>query len=390
MSIGQNEGGPPGRHPVSGAQTMIIDSIEAVPLRIPLSRDFGGSVYTVTSRCTVVTRLQVRDGPLAEIYNGDNRSHGVGIASLINDRLAPLVTGGDVRDWQRHAARLEAEIPGAAMSPELMMQAIACVDCAIWDAAARCYETSVSRLLGGYRREMPIISIGGYYQDGKTASDLAREMRLLRDRGMAGCKVKVGGMSPQEDAERVRAARDGAGPDFMLAVDANRGWSWRDAARFAGLVEHLDIAWFEEPCHWFDDIDGMRELRGRTSIPINAGQSEITGQAMRRLINSGAVDMVNNDASESGGVSGWLRVAGLARLAGLTMTHHEEPQIALHLLAAHPHGYCVECFADPERDPLWNGMLSTGPEIGDGVIRLVGEAGFGVTIDPDAVTRYRI
>ena len=53
---------------------MIIESVEAVPIRIPLSRNFGGSVYRVDSRCTVVTRLRVRDGPLAEIYNGDNRT----------------------------------------------------------------------------------------------------------------------------------------------------------------------------------------------------------------------------------------------------------------------------------------------------------------------------
>lgn len=369
---------------------MIIDSIDAVPIRVPLSKNFGGSVYSVTSRCTVITRLQVRDGPVAEIYNGDNRSDGPGIASLINDRLAPLVTGGDVRDWQRHAARLEAEIPAVAMAPDLMMQAIACVDCAVWDAVARCYGTSVSRLLGGYCTDMPIISIGGYYEEGKSLSDLGREMQLLRDSGMAGCKMKVGGLAPEADAERVRAARAGAGDDFLLAVDANRGWSWRDAVRFARLVEPLDIAWFEEPCHWFDDIAGMREVRVRTSIPINAGQSETTGQAMRRLIGSGAVDIVNYDASESGGVSGWLRVAGLARLADLRMTHHEEPQVAVHLLTSQPHGYCVECFADPERDPLWNGMLTSGPEIRDGRIRIPDGTGFGVTVDPEAIRRFGI
>ncbi len=369
---------------------MIIDRIEAIPIRIPLARDFGGSTYSVTSRCAVVTRLQVRDGPLAEIYNGDNRVHGPEIAAIVNERLAPLLLGEDVRDRSRLYARLEATVPGAAMAPELAMQAIACVDSAVWDATARCYGVSACRLLGGFRVEMPIVSIGGYYREGKTLADLGREMEDLRRRGMAGCKVKVGGLSPEADAERVRAARDGAGPDFMISVDANRGWAWRDAVRFARLVEPLDIAWFEEPCHWFDDIAGMVEVRRATSIPVNAGQSEIVGHAMRRLIASGAVDMVNYDASESGGVSGWLRVAGLAALADVGLTHHEEPQVALHLLASQPHGFCVECFADPERDPLWNGMLAEGPEVRDGVIRVSGAPGFGVRVDPAAVEKHRI
>ena len=81
---------------------------------------------------------------------------------------------------------------------------------------------------------------------------------------MAGCKFKVGGLSPQADAERVKAARKAAGPDFMLAVDANRGWTADEAIRFARLVEPLDIRWFEEPCHWYDDAAQMARVRTQT------------------------------------------------------------------------------------------------------------------------------
>jgi len=369
---------------------MKIDKIEAVAIRIPLTKDFGGSTYSVTSRCTVVTRLWVKDGPVAEIYNGDNRSHGPEIAALVNDTLAPMLIGQDVRDWQRLHTILEAKVPGVAMAPELMMQALACVDCVVWDAIGRCYGVSVSRLLGGYRNELPIISIGGYYIEGKTLADLATEMQMLRGRGMAGCKVKVGGLTPEEDAERVAAARDGAGPDFLISVDANRGWDWRDAVRFARLIEPLDIVWFEEPCHWMDDLRNMAEVRRASSIPVNAGQSEITGQAMRRMIDAGAVDFINFDASESGGVTVWQRVAGMARLSDIKLTHHEEPQIAAHMLAAQPHGYCVECFADPERDPLWDHMLQEGPRVEAGSIKISDAPGFGIKVDPAMIEKYRI
>jgi L-alanine-DL-glutamate epimerase-like enolase superfamily enzyme len=68
---------------------MKIDRIEAIPIRIPLSKVFGGSVYTVPTRCTVVTRLYLKDGPVAEVYNGDNREHGTEVARLVRETLAP-------------------------------------------------------------------------------------------------------------------------------------------------------------------------------------------------------------------------------------------------------------------------------------------------------------
>ena len=166
-------------------------------------------------------------------------------------------------------------------------------------------------LLGGGRRALPIISIGGYYMEGKTLADIGREMEAYRRAGMAGCKFKVGGLAPEEDARRVEAARRAAGDDFVLAVDANCGWSVEEAVRFARLVEPLGIAWFEEPCHWYDDAAMMAQVRQATRIPITAGQSEITSHGVRRLLDAGAVDLVNVDASECGGVTEWRRAAAL-------------------------------------------------------------------------------
>ena len=369
---------------------MFIEKITATPIKIPLTKDFGGSTYSVTSRCTVVTQLWVKDGPVAEVYNGDNRSHGREIADLIDKQIAPLLIGEDVRNWQLLNLKLRRKLETAALSAELFSQAIACVDTAIWDAIGRCFDVGVCRLLGGVSDRREIISIGGYYEDGKTLDDLAREMQDLKDLGMSGCKVKVGGLTPEEDAKRVRIAREANGPDFLIAVDANRGWSWRDATKFANLVEDQEIAWFEEPCHWMDDIRGMREVRQRTKIPINAGQSEISGQGMRRLINSNAVDIVNFDASEGGGVSTWKKVAAIAELSDIYLTHHEEPQIASHLLCSQPHGMSVECFANPERDPLWAGMLIEGPKVADGSIHIPETSGFGIRLDPSAIKKFQI
>jgi D-arabinonate dehydratase len=367
-----------------------LQDVEAVAVDIPLTRNFGGSTYAVLKRSTVVTRLRTQDGLVSCVYNGDNREHGREIVRLIHDELAPLLRGQDLFQGEALWDRLFA-LTHASRDRKTLMEAIACVDCAIWDLVGKARGQSVAALLGGRRRErLPIISIGGYYREGKTLADIGREMDSYRLAGMAGCKFKVGGLAPEADAERVRAARAAAGPGFVLAVDANRGWSVEDAARFARLVEPLEIAWFEEPCHWHDDARMMAEVRRATRIPITAGQSEITSHAVRRLIDAGAVDLVNFDASEGGGVTEWRRAAALCATAGVQMAHHEEPQVSRHLLAAVPHGTYVECFADPERDPAWQALWANRPAVKDGTIEISDDPGFGLVLDEALIRRYRV
>ena len=366
-----------------------IERIEATAIEIPLPRRFAGSVYAMTTRCAVLTRIRTSDGLEAEVYNGDNREHGAEIVRLITEEIAPLLLGEDCtaheRLWEKAFA---ITIPNR--DRKLAMEAIACVDTAIWDLLGKRAGLSVRQLLGGYRSELPIISIGGYYAEGKTLLDLAKEMEQLRAWGMGGCKVKVGGLSPEQDAERVKAALDGAGDGFMIAVDANRGWSVPDAIRFARLIEHLPIAWFEEPCHWYDEARGMAEVRRASRIPVNAGQSEYSARGVRRLLDAGAVDIVNFDASEAGGITEWRRAAAACALVDVRMAHHEEPQIAAHMLAAIPQGICVECFADPARDPLWPHLLPDAPRPREGMLAVPDRPGFGITLDPAAVAKYRI
>jgi D-arabinonate dehydratase len=290
------------------------------------------------------------------------------------------------RIWERCFALTHT----AGMSRPLLMEAVACVDCAVWDAVGKALGQPVRALLGGYRERLPIISIGGYYMEGKTLADIGREMEAYRAAGMAGCKFKVGGLAPEDDAARVAVARRAAGDDFILAVDANRGWSVDDAIRFARLIEPLNICWFEEPCHWHDDAAMMAEVRRATRIPVTAGQSEITSQGVRRLLEARAVDFVNFDASEGGGVTEWRRAAALCAAAGVKMAHHEEPQIAQHLLAGVPHGTYVECFADPERDPVWQHLWVNRPPIKDGLMQVATGPGFGLVLDETLVRRYRI
>jgi D-arabinonate dehydratase len=111
---------------------------------------------------------------------------------------------------------------------------------------------------------------------------------------------------------------------------------------------------------------------------------------VRRLIDARAVDLVNFDASDGGGITEWRRAADLCALNGVEMAHHEEPQIAVHMLAAVPHGTYVECFPNTARDPLWPALITNRPPLKDGIIGVPQGDGFDLKLDWDLVKRYRL
>ncbi len=368
---------------------MKIHSVETIAIDIPLPLNFGGATYNVLKRSTVITRLRTQEGLTSNVYNGDNRMHASEIARLISEVIFPLIKGMSIFEYERIWEKMFS-LTTAQGDRKVLMEAISAVDCAIWDLIGKSLGKSVRELLGGYRDTLPIISIGGYYMPGKKLADFGKEVESYRKAGMAGFKFKVGGLSPTEDAKRVAVARKAVGDNFMLCVDANRGWTAQDAIEFARLIEPLNIAWFEEPCLWYDDAAMMARVRKSIRMPVTAGQSEISCQGVRRLLDAGAVDYVNYDVSEGGGVTDWRRVAGLCAAAGVRMAHHEEAQIASQLLSAVPHGTYAECFAHPDRDPIWQHMWINRPQAKNGMIKVLNLPGFGIELDEKMVRKYRV
>jgi D-galactarolactone cycloisomerase len=179
---------------------MRIESIEAIAIDIPLGRNFGGSTYAVLKRSTIVTHRRTDAGLISEVYNGDNREAGPELVRLIREALARRVIGLSIFEDERIWAAMFA-LSHTYRARKLLMEAIACVDCAVWDMVGKARGRRVCELLGGARQALPIISIGGYYADGKTSTDIGREMEAYRRAGMAGCKFKVGGLTQLEDEE---------------------------------------------------------------------------------------------------------------------------------------------------------------------------------------------
>ena len=367
-----------------------IRDIEVVMVGIALPRDFRGSVYHVTHKNALITRVRTRDGRIGEAVNGEGQANVLTAArKILVENIAPLLIGEDASRIERCWERMFAVTHRLGLDRRAAVRAVACVDSALWDLAGKTANLPLHKLWGGYADELPIIAIGGQYIDGAPPEQYGEEMVELKQLGIGGCKFKVGGLSPREDAARVRAARRAAGDDFILCVDANRGWPRKTAVEFAKLVEDLGLRWFEEPCHWANDRCDMAAVRMLTGLPVVAGQSEITAQACRDLITDGAIDICNIDASWGGGATPWLKIAHLAETFGVEMAHHGEPVIGSQLLAAVPNGTYVETH-HPDRDPIFHRMIQGRGAIANGVYTLPAAPGWGVSFDPDFIRRHAV
>jgi L-alanine-DL-glutamate epimerase-like enolase superfamily enzyme len=214
-------------------------------------------------------------------------------------------------------------------------------------------------------------------------------MQSYVDLGLAGVKFKVGGRSPGEDAERVSRARAAVPKDFMIAIDANQGYTVPQALELGERISGLNIMWFEEPVGWSNDARGMRDVRMRGPLPVCAGQSEHSPSGCRNLMEVGAIDFCNFDASWSGGPTVWKRMAAVAGTYDVAVGHHEEPQIASHLIASQAHGSVVECF-HPDRDPFWWNLIANRQPLENGELVLSNAPGLGWQLDTDYVERHRV
>ena len=376
-----------------------IAAVRAIPLERNLDRVFQGGTYEITSRYTLVTEVELDNGVVGCMFGGDETHYQKDITALINGEFQQLLVGRELCHLERHwSAMFECvAFEGRNRSihtldlanHSIKMQAIAAVDVALWDALGKALRLPVYQLLGGFRDRVPVIAIGGYYQKGKGTAEFREELLHYKGMGMSGIKLKVGRLTPKEDAERVRFAREVLGEFFMIACDANQAWTVDQAIQFCRSVQDFDVRWLEEPVRWYDQLRGLSQIRKASNIPVCAGQGEISGYGCRDLITNAAIDILNVDVTIAGGVTEWRRLAGMAGFMNIGMAHHEEPQTALHLLAAVPNGLYVEIFPNPERDPLWFELPVNHPEIEDGYMYVPQEPGFGIALRPEIIERYR-
>jgi L-alanine-DL-glutamate epimerase-like enolase superfamily enzyme len=265
--------------------------------------------------------------------------------------------------------------------------AIAAVDNALWDLKARLLDVPLVRLLGAVRTAVPIYGSGGFTS--YTTARLAEQLGRWTSDGILRVKMKVG-RHPEQDAERVRVARDAIGLAAELFVDANGAYSRKQALDFAETYADLDVGWFEEPVV-SDDLEGLRLIRDRAppSIDISAGEYGYDVVYFRRMCEAGAVDVLQADATRCAGISGFMCTAALADAFVLPLSSHCAPSIHVHPCCAASRVRHLEYFHDHVRieHMLFDGVVD--PQNGE-LAPALDRPGFGLEFKAADGERYAV
>lgn len=299
---------------------------------------------------------------IVEIEAGGHRGLGY---TYDHEATVPLIAG-TLR--QSVEGRDAMDVPGAWLAmvravrnigrPGVASTAISAVDAALWDLKAKLLDLPLVTLLGSVREKAPVYGSGGFTT--YSLSRLQAQLGGWAEHGIRKVKMKVGS-DPQEDLERVQKAREAIGPDVSLFVDANGAYSRKQALRFAEGFAEQGVSWFEEPVS-SDDLEGLRLMRDRApaGMDIAAGEYGYDAVYFRRMLEAGAVDVLQADATRCLGITGFLKAATLAEAHMLPLSAHCAPSLHAHLGCALAPVRHLEYFHDHARieTMLFDGALT--------------------------------
>jgi L-alanine-DL-glutamate epimerase-like enolase superfamily enzyme len=356
-----------------------IDSLAVTACSIPT--DFPESDGTLAWDKTTIVIVEVESGATTGIgYTYADLS----TATLIDTVLRGVVEGRDAMD-----------IPGSWVAMTLAIRnlgrcgitfmAISAIDIALWDLKAKLLQLPLLKLLGAVRPGIPVYGSGGFTS--YSNDQLQRQLSGWVSSGIQMVKMKIG-THPDQDIERVRSARKVIGDQTRLFVDANGAYTRKQALRLARRFREFDVSWFEEPVS-SDDLEGFHLIRDRTPDGMNiaAGEYGYDANYFRTMLNAGAVDVLQADATRCGGITGFLRVGALCDAHSIPLSAHTAPAVHMHACCSVPKAIHLEYFHDHVRieNMLFDGAQQ--PKSGELIPDLT-RYGLGLKIRRDEMHKY--
>lgn len=341
-----------------------IASVTCQRLSVPLHTPFVTALRRTTTTDTVVVHVADTDGVIGwgeapQVWQVTGESL-AGAEACISGPLRSAVVGGDADDL----APLCRLVAGAVARN---FGAKAAVDVALHDLVARRRGLSLPVLLGSTTHRVPTdvtLAAGD-------ATALAGAAADRRGDGFSVLKLKVG-TDASTDVARVRAVRDAVGPDVRIRLDANQGWTAREAVRVIRALEDAgaDIEFVEQPVA-ADDLDAMAWVTGRVNTAVMADESVYGVRDLVEVIHRRAADMVNVKLAKCGGLSvaGTLLDMARAHQMGTIVGSMMETQIgvgaAASLVAAHGTSATADLDAAwwAAGSPVVGGMSYDGPVV---------------------------
>jgi L-alanine-DL-glutamate epimerase-like enolase superfamily enzyme len=296
--------------------------------------------------------------------------------------LGQLLVGDDPTRVEAVADKLR-RAAGSAGPGGIFTLALSAIDLACWDLKGKAAGKSLCELLGGLRDRVPTYASGALVR-AYPVEYLAEAGPRLVELGFRQMKMQCGSESTiAASVERVRVMREAIGPDVDLMCDINQLWSVHHAVEVGRLIEPYGLYWLEDPTA-HDDYPGLARIADALNTPIATGEYHYGIVPFRHLLEARSLDIVMIDLVRVGGITQWLKVAGLAEAFNLPVVSHLIPEVHVHLIAAIPNGLTVEYM------PRLHRLFEETPAIEAGQIVVPKKPGLGLAFDQAALERYRV
>jgi L-alanine-DL-glutamate epimerase-like enolase superfamily enzyme len=368
-----------------------IADVKAYPVSFPIppQNRVALGIGTAVKRDAVIVKITTDEGITGwgEAHHG--RAHTT-VAKLIETTLKQLIDGMEVHNvvgvWEKmYRYQLASHGMGAGAC-----LAISGIDMALWDIRGKALGLPLYKLLGGARRAIPAYA-GGVSLGYQEPSLLIEEAKKSVDQGYKAIKLRLGD-SPKKDIERVRAIRKAFGDGIVILTDANIGCSVEDVRQIMPALDELDIGWLEEPfpAH---DYRSYREARTFGRTPLAAGENHYTRFEFDRVIEDGAITILQPDLSKSGGITECLRIAAMASAWKLRIHPHSSMTglnhaASIHFLAAIDNGGYFE--GDVSKSNRYRDELVENPgKIDkDGNVYPLDKPGIGLEVNEEFLAKH--
>jgi L-alanine-DL-glutamate epimerase-like enolase superfamily enzyme len=368
-----------------------IVEIKAYPTSFPVTPENRVSlgIGTAVKRDAVVVKVTTAGGLVGWGESHHGRAH-TAVAKLIETTLRQLVVGMNAADvvgvWHK-IYRMQLGSHGMGAGTCLAMSGI---DLALWDIRGQAAGMPLCQLLGGARRGIPAYA-GGVSLGYQPPAQLIDEIRPLLAAGYKAVKLRVGD-TPKRDLERIGAVRKAFGDELAILTDANTGYSVADARAAMPGMDALGVGWLEEPfpAH---DTRSYRMAAGFGRTPLAAGENHYTRFEFNRVIEDGAISILQPDLSKTGGITEALRIAAMASAYKLPIHPHSSMTglnhaASIHFLAAIDNGGYFE--GDVSKANKFRDQLCSKPyEVDrDGKVWPLEKPGLGLEVNEEFLLKH--
>ncbi|GGD10540.1 mandelate racemase/muconate lactonizing enzyme family protein [Pontibacillus salipaludis] len=290
---------------------MQIKSIETYPVAEPLKKPFKTALRTVTVAESIYVKVTCDNGitgwgeaPPTHVITGES------IASIeyaISHIIKPLLL-------EKSLLNREALFESLAQSMVGNTSAKAAVDMALHDCFAQACGLPLYQLLGGYKSELET----DYTVSVNDPEEMAADATQYIQEGFNVLKVKVGKDEIEKDIERIRKIREKIGHEPTIRLDANQGWTVKEAIYAIQRMEELDlrIELVEQPVK-AHDIEGLKRVTDATQTPIMADESVFSPHQAKQVLETRSTDLINIKLMKSGGIHQAMQINKLAESYGV-------------------------------------------------------------------------